>query len=75
LGKDASAHEESFSMGLLEYPQYTRPRTYRDWQVPDVLLSGDHGRIAQWRREQAETRTRQRRPDLWDRYTEPTENP
>ncbi len=75
LGKDASAHEESFSMGLLEYPHYTRPRTYRDWQVPEVLLSGDHGRIARWRREQAETRTRQRRPDLWDRYTDTTENP
>ncbi|MFP4140348.1 MAG: tRNA (guanosine(37)-N1)-methyltransferase TrmD [Planctomycetota bacterium] len=68
LGKDESVEEESFSDGLLEYPQYTRPREYRGMGVPDVLLSGDHGRIARWRKEQAEQRTRERRPDLWDAY-------
>lgn len=69
LGKDASTHEESFSMGLLEYPQYTRPREYRGMPVPDVLLSGDHAKINAWRLEQARLRTMQRRPDLWDKYT------
>ena len=64
LGSDESAVEESFRGGLLEYPQYTRPREYRGMQVPEVLLSGDHGRIAQWRHEQAVERTRTRRPDL-----------
>lgn len=68
LGKDESVHEESFAAGLLEYPHYTRPREYRGWRVPDVLLSGDHARIAAWRHEQAERRTRQRRPDLWAVY-------
>jgi len=65
LGTDASTHEESFAGGLLEYPQYTRPREYRGMGVPEVLLSGDHARIAAWRAEQARLRTRQRRPDLW----------
>ena len=65
LGKDESTHEESFSMGLLEYPQYTRPREFRGMKVPDVLLSGDHARIVAWRAEQARLRTMQRRPDLW----------
>lgn len=64
LGDESSAASESFSAGVLEYPQYTRPREYRGMTVPDVLLSGDHGRIAEWRRGQAETRTRERRPDL-----------
>jgi tRNA (guanine37-N1)-methyltransferase len=68
LGKDESTHEESFGTGLLEYPQYTRPREFRGMKVPDVLLSGDHAKIAAWRAEQAERRTRQRRPDLWRRY-------
>jgi len=68
LGKDASTDEESFSMDLLEYPQYTRPRVFRDMPTPEVLLSGDHGKIAQWRLEQAKLRTMQRRPDLWDKY-------
>ena len=68
LGKDASAEEESFDMGLLEYPHYTRPREYEGMTVPDVLLSGHHARIEQWRHEQAEQRTRQRRPDLWAAY-------
>jgi len=70
LGTDESTAEESFSAGLLEYPQYTRPRVFGDMEVPEVLLSGDHARIAQWRQEQAELRTRQRRPDLWKAYLE-----
>jgi tRNA (guanine37-N1)-methyltransferase len=64
LGDDASACEESFSQGLLEYPQYTRPAEFRGLKVPDVLLSGNHAAIAQWRAEQARLRTRERRPDL-----------
>lgn len=64
LGGEASTHEESFEDGLLEYPQYTRPRVFRGMAVPEVLLSGDHARIAAWRREQAVERTRRRRPDL-----------
>ena len=68
LGKEASLDEESFGSGLLEYPQYTRPREFRGEAVPDVLLSGDHARIAAWRAEQARLRTMQRRPDLWDKY-------
>lgn len=68
LGADESIHEESFSMGLLEYPQYTRPREFRGMKVPEVLLSGDHARIARWRAEQARRRTIDRRPDLWRRY-------
>ena len=68
LGKDESTREESFSAGLLEYPQYTRPREFRGMAVPEVLLSGDHAKIARWRDEQAELRTMQRRPDLWEKY-------
>jgi len=68
LGKDESAVDESFSAGLLEYPQYTRPREFRGMSVPDVLLGGDHGKIDQWRLEQAKLRTKQRRCDLWERY-------
>jgi len=64
MGNDASADDESFSDGLLEYPQYTRPAEFRGWAVPDVLRSGDHGRIARWRRAQALRRTLDRRPDL-----------
>lgn len=64
LGNQSSLDEESFSDGRLEYPHYTRPRDFRGREVPDVLLSGDHGRIAEWRREQALERTRERRPDL-----------
>jgi tRNA (guanine37-N1)-methyltransferase len=60
MGNPQSAEEESFSAGLLEYPQYTRPADFRGWQVPEVLTSGSHARIAAWRREQAEARTRQR---------------
>lgn len=64
LGDDESSVEESFSEGLLEYPQYTRPATFRGMDVPEVLRSGDHGKIAAWRREQAIMRTAARRPDL-----------
>jgi tRNA (guanine37-N1)-methyltransferase len=62
----ASTAEESFSAGLLEYPQYTRPPTFRGMDVPAILTSGDHGAVARWRAEQARTRTRERRPDLLD---------
>lgn len=61
---DASTVEESFADGLLEYPQYTRPATFRGVPVPDVLVSGNHGEVARWRRDQALRRTRERRPDL-----------
>ena len=64
LGNVTSAEEESFSAGRLEYPQYTRPAEFRDWPVPEVLRSGDHGRVARWRAAQALYRTRARRPDL-----------
>ncbi len=64
LGKDESVHEESFQQGLLEYPHYTRPRDFRGMGVPDVLLNGDHAKIAAWRLEQAQLRTQQRRPDM-----------
>jgi len=67
MGNEGSAEQESFADGLLEYPQYTRPAEFRDWGVPDVLRSGDHGRIARWRRAQALRRTLARRPDLLDR--------
>ena len=64
LGDENSARDESFSEGLLEYPQYTRPEVFRDMKVPDVLLSGNHAKIAQWRRQQALERTKKWRPDL-----------
>src|SRR5216110_757641 len=64
LGDDQSAHDESFSCGLLEYPQYTRPAEFRGMKVPEVLLSGNHAQIAKWRAEQSEQRTKERRPDL-----------
>jgi tRNA (guanine37-N1)-methyltransferase len=64
LGKDESVHEESFQQGLLEYPHYTRPREFRGMAVPEVLLNGDHAKIAAWRLAQAQMRTRQRRPDM-----------
>jgi tRNA (guanine37-N1)-methyltransferase len=64
MGNEESATEESFADGLLEYAQYTRPADFRGWRVPEVLLSGDHRRIAQWRRAQALARTLARRPDL-----------
>ncbi len=64
MGKDASGAEESFEGGLLEYPHFTRPREWEGRAIPDVLLSGDHGAIARWRRAEAERITRERRPDL-----------
>jgi tRNA (guanine37-N1)-methyltransferase len=64
MGNEASAAEESFGDGLLEHPQYTRPASFRGWEVPEVLRSGDHGRIARWRRAMALARTIERRPDL-----------
>ena len=66
LGDDDSTREESFSDGLLEYPQYTRPEVFRGMQVPEILLSGNHAKIAAWRQEQSLERTRQWRPDLLD---------
>ena len=64
LGDDESSHDESFSHGLLEYPQYTRPADFRGMKVPEVLLSGNHAEIEKWRREQAKLRTEKQRPDL-----------
>ena len=64
LSNEASTAEESFRDGLLEYPHYTRPASFRGWSVPEVLLSGDHGRVARWRRAQSLARTLERRPDL-----------
>jgi tRNA (guanine37-N1)-methyltransferase len=64
MGNDTSADDESFGDGLLEYPHYTRPADFRGWSVPDVLRSGDHARVARWRRAQALRRTLDRRPDL-----------
>ena len=70
LGASESADEESFETGLLEYPLYTKPRKWKDRAIPDVLLSGDHGKIAQWRHEKQIEITKARRPDLWDTYVE-----
>lgn len=64
LGDEQSAADDSFSAGLLEGPQYTRPSDFRGWKVPDILLSGNHGEIAKWRKEQARNRTQENRPDL-----------
>ncbi len=64
LGDEQSAQDDSFSDGLLEYPHYTRPEVFRDMKVPEILLSGDHAKIAQWRRQQAMERTKAWRPDL-----------
>ena len=68
LGAQHGAADESFAGGLLEYPQYTRPREFRGMGVPDVLLGGNHAAIAAWRMEQRKARTRERRPDLWNAY-------
>ncbi|MGE4565526.1 MAG: tRNA (guanosine(37)-N1)-methyltransferase TrmD [Victivallaceae bacterium] len=68
LGCDESSSDETFAEGLLEYPQYTRPPVFGDEAVPDVLLSGDHGRIAAWRFEQSAGLTRERRPELWEHF-------
>jgi tRNA (guanine37-N1)-methyltransferase len=68
MGAAASGAEESFTGGLLEYPQYTRPQAWEGRPIPEVLLSGDHAKIAAWRRAEAERLTKERRPDLWERY-------
>jgi tRNA (guanine37-N1)-methyltransferase len=69
VGAPASLTEESFESGLLEYPHYTRPREWEGRSMPEVLLSGDHKKIAQWRRAESERLTRERRPDMWARHT------
>ena len=68
LGDDESSADDSFSEGLLEYPQYTRPPEFRGRRVPEVLLGGDHGKVAEFRRRCAEALTRERRPDLWEKF-------
>ena len=68
LGNEMSVEEESFENGLLEYPQYTKPQIWEKKTVPDVLLSGDHAKIKDWRLSQSEAITRDRRPDLWQKY-------
>ena len=67
-GNEGSLAEESFAAGLLEYPHYTRPREFEGRAIPDVLLSGDHQKIAEWRRAEADKLTQERRPDLWERH-------
>lgn len=75
LGNAASTEEESFSDGLLEHPQYTRPTEWEGRGIPDVLTSGDHGAVARWRREEAERLTRERRPDLWRAWQDRQKKP
>src|SRR5882757_9122194 len=75
MGKEASGAEESFTQGLLEYPHYTRPQTFEGRPIPEVLTSGDHAKIAAWRRAQAERLTRERRPDLWAARPKPPQKP
>ena len=71
MGKQASGEDESFSEGLLEYPQYTRPQEFEGRAIPEILTSGDHAKVAAWRRAEAEALTRARRPDLWAIKTGP----
>ena len=68
IGNDKSSVDETFENGLLEYPQYTKPQIWEEKSVPDVLLSGDHNKIKDWRLSQSEAITRDRRPDLWQKY-------
>ncbi len=75
LGNADSAVEESFSAGLLEHPQYTKPAEWQGHNIPDVLLSGNHAKIAQWRKAEAERITRTRRPDLWDTLQQQAKKP
>ena len=75
MGNEESAAEESFESGLLEYPLYTRPADWQGHKVPEVLLSGHHAHIRQWRRDRAEELTKARRPDLWARYIEGNAGP
>ncbi|ALE16705.1 tRNA (Guanine37-N1)-methyltransferase [Altererythrobacter epoxidivorans] len=70
MGAPSSGHEESFEEGLLEYPQYTRPQEWEGRTIPEVLRSGDHAKIAAWRKARSEEDTRLRRPDLWERYSD-----
>jgi tRNA (guanine37-N1)-methyltransferase len=74
IGHEQGVHDETFTEGLLEFPQYTRPRDFRGMSVPEVLLSGNHKIIAQWRMEQRRLRTQNRRPDLWQTYLRTREN-
>ncbi|VXD15153.1 tRNA (guanine-N(1)-)-methyltransferase [Planktothrix serta PCC 8927] len=74
VGKEESLKAESFEDGLLDYPHYTRPAEFRGMRVPDVLLSGDHGAIEQWRKQQQLQRTRERRPDLWQDWLQESED-
>ena len=75
MGKLASSADESFSEGLLEYPQYTRPQEFEGQPIPEILLSGDHARVAAWRRAESEALTRARRPDLWAARTSGQKRP
>jgi len=75
VGKEESLKLESFEQGLLDYPQYTRPPIFREWSVPEVLLSGNHAAIARWRKEQQIQRTRDRRPDLYTRWIKDAPDP
>ncbi len=75
LGQEASLAEESYENGLLEYPQYTRPREWDGHLLPDVLLTGDHKKIAGWRQQMSERTTRERRPDLWRQHCQATGRP
>jgi tRNA (guanine37-N1)-methyltransferase len=75
MGKEASGTEESFADGLLEYPHYTRPQLFEGRPIPDILISGDHGKIAAWRRAEAERLTQARRPDLWASRPKPPQKP
>jgi tRNA (guanine37-N1)-methyltransferase len=71
MGHDESHAEESFEDGLLEHPHYTKPRTWEGLETPEILSSGDHKAIAQWKLEKREELTKSRRPDLWDKYVKP----
>ena len=75
MGAALSGHEESFEDGLLEYPQYTRPQDWEGRTIPEVLRSGDHAKVAAWRKHRAEADTRLRRPDLWERYSDARDRP
>ncbi|MFV0645715.1 MAG: tRNA (guanosine(37)-N1)-methyltransferase TrmD [Sphingomonadaceae bacterium] len=75
MGAPSSGHEESFEEGLLEYPHYTRPAIWEGRTIPEVLRSGDHAKIAAWRRQRSEDDTRLRRPDLWERYNDVRDQP
>ncbi len=75
MGATSSGEEESFEQGLLEYPHYTRPAEWEGRMIPEVLRSGDHAKIAAWRKSQSEIDTRLRRPDLWERYNDARDRP